>query len=226
MQISSYCYPPCATLGSVISSISSAEYVPDVCNVWMQSQDVKAADSFYGSLEGVLLELRTVTAVRARRTCASYISAHFVYRTIETLRRFSSPFPRRSIQTIMSVRAPAHTTGFPCPIPNVLPVIKHPMDLGTMLKHVKARKYKSKQEFSADLGLIWKNCLKYNSGPVRVLQPLFRRQRPIYPVPGSCTSRMRHALAAQSRASPGACIRPTGSHHYQRVPDPFRPSIL
>jgi len=46
-------------------------------------------------------------------------------------------------------------------------VIKHPMDLGTMLKNVKARKYKSKQEFAADLGLIWKNCFKYNSGPVR-----------------------------------------------------------
>jgi hypothetical protein len=38
---------------------------------WMQSQDTKAAESFYGSLEGVLHELRTVTAVRARATSAS-----------------------------------------------------------------------------------------------------------------------------------------------------------
>lgn len=54
---------------------------------------------------------------------------------------------------------------YPTPSPQI--VIKHPMDLGTMLKNVKARKYKSKQEFAADLGLIWKNCFKYNSGPVR-----------------------------------------------------------
>ena len=46
-----------------------------------------------------------------------------------------------------------------------------------MLKNVKARKYKSKQEFSADLGLIWKNCFKYNSGPVSLL--CFARQRAV-----------------------------------------------
>lgn len=51
--------------------------------------------------------------------------------------------------------------------PHICAVIEQPMDLGTMLKYVKTRKYKSKQEFAGDLNLIWKNCFKYNSGPVR-----------------------------------------------------------
>lgn len=43
------------------------------------------------------------------------------------------------------------------------PVIKHPMDLGTVLKKVKAQQYKDKKAFKADLDLIWDNCLLYNS---------------------------------------------------------------
>lgn len=41
------------------------------------------------------------------------------------------------------------------------------MDLGTVLKKVKTRVYKTKAEFKADLDLIWDNCLLYNSSPVR-----------------------------------------------------------
>ena len=46
-------------------------------------------------------------------------------------------------------------------------VIKRPMDLGTVLKKVKAQSYKDKKDFAADLELIWSNCLEYNSHPVR-----------------------------------------------------------
>lgn len=42
-------------------------------------------------------------------------------------------------------------------------IIKLPMDLGTMTKKLKQLNYKSKQDFTDDLHLIWTNCLKYNS---------------------------------------------------------------
>ena len=41
------------------------------------------------------------------------------------------------------------------------------MDLGTVLKKVKAQSYKDKKDFAADLDLIWSNCMEYNSLPVR-----------------------------------------------------------
>lgn len=40
------------------------------------------------------------------------------------------------------------------------------MDLGTVLKKVKAQQYKDKSQFKADLDLIWDNCLLYNTLPV------------------------------------------------------------
>lgn len=40
------------------------------------------------------------------------------------------------------------------------------MDLGTVLKKVKAQQYKDKSSFKADLDLIWDNCLLYNTLPV------------------------------------------------------------
>lgn len=46
-------------------------------------------------------------------------------------------------------------------------VILQPMDLGTMLKKVKSKTYKSKKEFSDDLNLIWENCYQYNAAEVR-----------------------------------------------------------
>lgn len=44
-------------------------------------------------------------------------------------------------------------------------IIKHPMDIGTMLKKLKQLAYKSKKEFVDDLNLIWTNALKYNQDP-------------------------------------------------------------
>ena len=49
-------------------------------------------------------------------------------------------------------------------------VIKHPMDLGTMTKKLKALQYKSKQEFVDDINLIWSNCFKYNTNPEHFLR--------------------------------------------------------
>lgn len=53
---------------------------------------------------------------------------------------------------------------------NALIVIKHPMDLGTMTKKLKALQYRSKREFVDDLNLIWSNCLKYNTNPDHFLR--------------------------------------------------------
>lgn len=61
---------------------------------------------------------------------------------------------------------------------NIFKVIKHPMDLGSMTKKLKAFQFKSKQEFVDDLNLIWANCLKYNANPDHFLRrhALFMRR--------------------------------------------------
>lgn len=52
----------------------------------------------------------------------------------------------------------------------LFPVIKTPMDLGTVLKKLKQLAYKSKAEFVADLNLIWQNCFTYNGDPNHYLR--------------------------------------------------------
>lgn len=47
-------------------------------------------------------------------------------------------------------------------------VIQKPMDLSTMLRNVKASRYKNKADFVADLDLIWANCLFYNAQEVSI----------------------------------------------------------
>ncbi|KAI9929069.1 Transcriptional activator spt7 [Aspergillus wentii] len=54
--------------------------------------------------------------------------------------------------------------------PDYYTIIKHPMDLGTMTKKLKALQYRSKQDFVDDLILIWSNCLKYNTNPEHFLR--------------------------------------------------------
>ncbi|KAI8355336.1 hypothetical protein B0O80DRAFT_40979 [Mortierella sp. GBAus27b] len=52
--------------------------------------------------------------------------------------------------------------------PDYFQIIKNPMDLGTVLKKLKAFQYKSKDQFAKDLELIYDNCLLYNSDPSSV----------------------------------------------------------
>ncbi|KAJ3269195.1 Transcriptional activator spt7 [Terramyces sp. JEL0728] len=49
--------------------------------------------------------------------------------------------------------------------PNYFDIIKNPMDLTTMTKKLKSLQYNSKEDFAADLELIWTNCLTYNTMP-------------------------------------------------------------
>ncbi|KAI8601118.1 hypothetical protein EDD21DRAFT_115910 [Dissophora ornata] len=52
--------------------------------------------------------------------------------------------------------------------PDYFQVIKHPMDLGTVLKKLKSFAYQSKTQFANDLFLIYSNCLLYNLDPSSV----------------------------------------------------------
>ncbi|KAI5842522.1 hypothetical protein DFP73DRAFT_573945 [Morchella snyderi] len=54
--------------------------------------------------------------------------------------------------------------------PDYFSIIKHPMDLGTVMKKLKTHQYKSKKEFVDDLNLIWANCLAYNADPMHYLR--------------------------------------------------------
>lgn len=54
--------------------------------------------------------------------------------------------------------------------PNYSSIIKHPMDLNTVMKKLKGFQYNSKQEFVDDIMLIWSNCLTYNSDPNHFLR--------------------------------------------------------
>jgi transcriptional activator SPT7 len=54
--------------------------------------------------------------------------------------------------------------------PDYYNIIKHPMDIGTMMKKLKNFQYKSKKEFVDDLNLIWDNCLQYNTDPHHFLR--------------------------------------------------------
>ena len=54
--------------------------------------------------------------------------------------------------------------------PDYHTIIKHPMDIGTMVKKLKSLQYKSKKDFVDDLNLIWANCLKYNADPAHFLR--------------------------------------------------------
>ncbi|KAK9446970.1 uncharacterized protein V1518DRAFT_422592 [Limtongia smithiae] len=54
--------------------------------------------------------------------------------------------------------------------PNYFSVIKTPMDLGTVMKKLKAYQYRSKQEFVYDIMLIWNNCFEFNTDPNHYLR--------------------------------------------------------
>lgn len=47
-------------------------------------------------------------------------------------------------------------------IPQYYQLIKHPMDLQTIQKKIKTRKYATFAEFQADVQLIWSNCKEFN----------------------------------------------------------------
>lgn len=87
--------------------------------------------------------------------------------------------------------------------PDYYIVIKHPMDIGTMMKKLKQLGYKSKKEFVEDLMLIWSNCLKYNADPAHFLRKkaLYMRKETekLVPLIPEITIRDRAEVEAEER---------------------------
>lgn len=79
-----------------------------------------------------------------------YEAAEKVLMELKAMTEYSAPF----LQRVNKRDAPDYYN-----------VIKHPMDIGTMIKKLKGLQYKSKKEFVADLNYIWSNCLSYNAEP-------------------------------------------------------------
>lgn len=93
-----------------------------------------------------------------------YEAAERVLQELKAMTENSSPF----LQKVNKREAPDYYN-----------IIKNPMDIGTMQKKLKGLVYKSKQEFVADLYLIWSNCLKYNSNgdhPLRKKALIMQKQ--------------------------------------------------
>jgi len=77
------------------------------------------------------------------------------------------------------------------------------MDLGTMTKKLKSLAYKSKQDFVADLNLIWDNCLRYNAElnhPLRRMANGMRKEaEKLIPLIPELTIRSRAEVEAEER---------------------------
>ncbi|KAF1843834.1 uncharacterized protein K460DRAFT_316644 [Cucurbitaria berberidis CBS 394.84] len=87
--------------------------------------------------------------------------------------------------------------------PDYYNVIKHPMDIGTMMKKLKQLQYKSKKEFVDDLMLIWSNCLKYNADPSHFLRKkalhMKKETEKLVPLIPEITVRDRAEVEAEER---------------------------
>ncbi|KAK4192194.1 hypothetical protein QBC35DRAFT_374138 [Podospora australis] len=87
--------------------------------------------------------------------------------------------------------------------PDYYNIIKHPMDLGSMTKKLKALTYKSKTEFVSDLNLIWDNCLRYNQDmahPFRRLANAMRKEaEKLIPLIPDLVIRPRAEVEAEER---------------------------
>jgi transcriptional activator SPT7 len=87
--------------------------------------------------------------------------------------------------------------------PDYYNVIKHPMDIGTMMKKLKQLQYKSKKEFVEDLMLIWSNCLKYNADPSHFLRKkalhMKKETEKLVPLIPDITVRDRAEVEAEER---------------------------
>lgn len=87
--------------------------------------------------------------------------------------------------------------------PDYYNVIKHPMDIGTMMKKLKQLHYKSKKEFVDDLMLIWSNCLKYNADPSHFLRKkalhMKKETEKLVPLIPEITVRDRAEVEAEER---------------------------
>ena len=120
-------------------------------------QDVKNTTSeFFDTLERITNELRGMTVSHMCNTQRMKLigrAGTFHCLSGESSKERCSRLLQQYVTRPSDLRIAEQTT----------PVVKHPMDLGTVLKKVKAQQYKDKKAFKADLDLIWDNCLLYNT---------------------------------------------------------------
>ncbi|KAK5164700.1 hypothetical protein LTR04_001732 [Oleoguttula sp. CCFEE 6159] len=140
-----------STLSSADLGASNLTFKHLIARIDAKREKVKATDS---QLRTLLSEVR-----KGRSKWASeekigqeelYESADKVLMELKAIPEHAAPF----LQRVNKRDAPDYHV-----------VIKHPMDIGTMMKKLKALTYRSKKEFVDDLNLIWSNCLKYNADP-------------------------------------------------------------
>ncbi|ODQ56574.1 hypothetical protein SAICODRAFT_87468 [Saitoella complicata NRRL Y-17804] len=88
--------------------------------------------------------------------------------------------------------------------PDYHTIVKNPMDLGTVMKKLKALQYKSKEEFVHDLELIWNNCLLYNADPAHFMRKhalsMRKKMHTLVPLIPDITVRDRAEVEAEEAA--------------------------
>lgn len=104
--------------------------------------------------------------------------------------------------------------------PNYFNVIKHPMDLNSVMKKLKGFQYKSKDEFVSDLMLIWKNCLTYNTDPKHFLRihaiAMHKKTLELIPLIPDITIRDRADVEAEDAAQNSAIEQANGETRTSR----------
>lgn len=137
------------TLSSANLGASSLTLKHLIARIDFKRDRVKASDAELRSLMNEVRKNRSKWASEENVGQEElYESAEKVLSELKAMTEYSAPFLTR----VNKREAPDYYN-----------IIKVPMDLGTMTKKLKTLVYKSKVEFTADLELIWANCLKYNA---------------------------------------------------------------
>lgn len=144
------------TLGSADLGASSLTLKHLIARIDMKRDMVRASDNQLRTLISEVRKGRSKWASEDRVGQEElYEAAEKVLMELKAMTEYAQPF----LQRVSKREAPDYTN-----------VVKHPMDIGTMIKKLKQLSYKSKKEFVDDLDLIWANALKYNQDqahPVR-----------------------------------------------------------
>ena len=148
--------PQQGTLGSTNLGASSLTLKHLIARIDATRDQVKASDA---QLRNLISEVRKKSSKWASEERIGqgelYEAAEKVLMELKAMTDYAGPF----LQKVNKREAPDYYT-----------IIKHPMDIGTMIKKLKSLSYKSKKEFVDDLNLIWANCLKYNADPAHPLR--------------------------------------------------------
>ncbi|CAG8950905.1 hypothetical protein HYFRA_00003122 [Hymenoscyphus fraxineus] len=139
-----------STLSSANLGASNLTLKHLIARIDLKREKVKASDAELRALMNEVRKHRTRTKFQSDNLNQEelYEACDKVLSELKAMSEYSTPF----LTKVNKREAPDYYN-----------VIKTPMDLGTMTKNLKLNKYKSKDEFVADLELIWNNCLKYNS---------------------------------------------------------------